>query len=1339
MKRFFSTLLVSAALAAPLSAGTVVINEVHYDPPDRTVPEEFVELHNAGDREVDVSGWFFSAGLSFTFPDGTRIAPGGFLVVAEDPRTMETSFGALGALGPFAGHLASEGETLVLRNRQGGIEDLVDYRVRFPWPLASAGRGSSMERIHPSLEGELGGSWRASGLLDSLGLEAREILGEADTVWRYRKGTSEASDPVDDWRRLDFTEDDSWLVGQTPIGFGDDDDNTVLDDMRQNYSSVYLRHGFSVSSPEEIPPLLRLRIYVDDGAIVWINGVEVARVQMGEGDVAFDGRARRSTEARWTDLLLANPSRYLVVGDNLLAIHAFNATVRSVDFSIDAALGVPDSSELDVDDLLAPPTPGEVNTVFSDQAPPQIRQVNHGPGRPESGSPFVVTARVTDPDGVASVRVRYQIVPPGGYIPAFLPLEHGRLLSNPRLPRPPNPEFEEPANWTTVEMRDDGAGGDREAGDGVYGAVLPGQPNRTLVRYRIVAEDTDGSSITVPYADDKSLNFALFVYDGVPEYVASRRSVHPDGPGHVYSPELMRSLPVYLLISREEDLRQCIAFDSRFRIPKPNEGARDKFNWEAAFVYDGVVYDHMRYRLRQANDRYGQAGKRSMRFRFNKGRYARLRDNYGREYPTRWRTINTGKMFDNKRVGNFGLTETINHDLWNRVGVPAPVTHTFHQRVVAGAEEVPAGDSGQYLGDFWGMFLAFEDYDPRFLDAHGLEDGNLYKLKDAIFSGNELKRNQGRIAVTTDADFQNIRRNLRPQRDDEWLEAHVNYDRWYPYHAVVEGIRHYDFRPADSHSKNRAWYFEPDYERSEFGRVWTLPWDSDASWGPKWNDGIDYSKNAIFAGRGKPAYKQAYRNFLREFRDLLWTDEVINQMVDDLAAFVIDFSKADRDRWRGAPREAGAQDFGPIERKIQDMKNFAFRGWSGSTGRTVPAGGRARHLDNLSNAERDATRIPATPVIRYTGPDGSPLDALTFESSEFDDPQPKDSFAGMEWRLGEISPEGAPFDPNSPRPYEWDAVWATGELEVFTSPIQVSAAAVVPGRTYRIRARMKDDTERWSHWSEPLEFSAGGPAAPIPEAEGLRVTEIMYHPRGDEDYEFIELQNVSGETLDLRDVSFRTGIRFAFRGSDVESLGPGEYVVVVKSLAVFSTRYDASELEIAGEYAGNLSNAGERIELAFGAGVAILDFAYDDAWEQFTDGTGPSLVIRDAGSPRESWGLQGSWRASLRPLGSPGSEDTEAPDGSLLPGDLNQDVRVNITDVVILLRQLFGGGASRLPCGDGSLQAEGNHALVDVNGDEAVNLSDAVYLLSYLFRRGAAPTLGTECVILADCSPACTP
>ena len=70
--------------------------------------------------------------------------------------------GITGVLGPYGGRLANEGEEVVLRAADGTFIDRVDYRVRFPWPLGSSGRGGSMELINPFLDNDLGGSWRAS-------------------------------------------------------------------------------------------------------------------------------------------------------------------------------------------------------------------------------------------------------------------------------------------------------------------------------------------------------------------------------------------------------------------------------------------------------------------------------------------------------------------------------------------------------------------------------------------------------------------------------------------------------------------------------------------------------------------------------------------------------------------------------------------------------------------------------------------------------------------------------------------------------------------------------------------------------------------------------------------------------------------------------------------------------------------------------------------------------------------------------------------------------------------------------------------------------------------------
>ncbi len=1317
----------AGSLAGASLRGDIVINEIHYEPIDKTAPEEFIELYNTGDEPVDLSGWFFSSGIRFVFDEGTTLAPGDYLVVAEDPEHIVRLFGAPNVAGPFEGRLENDGERVVLRNAVGDIEDTVDYQLQFPWPLDSGGRGSSMELIHPSLDNDLAGSWRASGFLSTAPTE-RSVVLEPAGQWRYRKGTSEASDPVDAWRNSDFVEDDTWETGQTPIGFNDDDDNTLLEDMRNNYSSVFLRRTFQFDG-ESLPEFMMAGLWVDDGCVVWINGVEVARFRF-EGDPAFDDTAPFSFEAReFQDILLPAPSAYLKRGENTIAVQAFNQSLRSNDFSIDVMLFLPNGDDLR--DVPPFPTPGSRNTAFAETAPPQIRQVDHSPQQPAEDEPISISAKVTDSDGVGSVELLYQIVLPGEFIPAFLPLPHAQLMANGDQPNPPNPAFEDPENWTTVTMLDDGGEGDELAGDSTYSAQIPAQSHRTLVRYRIRATDALGSSVRVPFPDDTSLNFACFVYNGVPEYVADHQSVHPDGPGHVYPAEVMTAIPVHHVITRAEEMTHCVSYSGSTQIPKSNERARDKFNWECAFVYDGVVYDHVRYRLRQANDRYGGSGKRSMRFRFNKGHYFAPRDQYGQRYESKWRTLNTGKGFDNKDVGNFGLTEAMNANLWNLVGVPAPWFYTYHMRVIDDAEEVPER-SGQYLGDFWGFFSGIEDYSPQFLDEHDLEDGNLYKLKDGVFNGNDLRRNQGRNAVTTDADFQNIRRSLRPERDDEWLHQHVNYDRAYYYHAVIEGIRHYDFVPADSHSKNRAWYFEP-HEGSEFGRLWTLPWDSDASWGPNWNSGIDYTLNAITARGGKLPFLIEYRNALRDFVDLVWKKDVIEPMIDDLAEFIIEFSSADRDRWRTGPSQAGRQDFGPIERKIVDMKRFAFVGWSGGSGPTVPAGGRERHLENLANSGRDRDNIPATPEVASQSPEGFPIDQLSFSVSEFSDPNEEDEFGGIHWRIGEVSPPDTPLDRERPRPYEFPAVWQT-ESAALLNPVTIPSTELEPGRTYRVRARMKDSTGRFSHWSAPIEFVAGEPTGPSAPELALRITELMYNPEGDEDYEFIELQNISGAAIELAGVEFADGIDFEFSGGEIPTLDAGAYVVVVRNRTVFEKRY-GTDVPIAGEYSGRLSNGGESVLLRFGRASTVIEFVYSDTWIASTDGGGRSLVIRDPSLDPATWNDPASWVESAQRHGSPGRAEGEVESGLQRPGNIDQDGILSVSDAIAILRILFHGVSA--PCGSGDASEPANQIVLDIDGSGGANVADALALVQYLFRRGDAPALGRECVPIEGCPDAC--
>ena len=239
--------------------------------------------------------------------------------------------------------------------------------------------------------------------------------------------------------------------------------------------------------------------------------------------------------------------------------------------------------------------------------------------------------------------------------------------------------------------------------------------------------------------------------------------------------------------------------------------------------------------------------------------------------------------------------------------------------------------------------------------------------------------------------------------------------------------------------------------------------------------------------------------------------------------------------------------------------------------------------------------------------------------------------------------------------YEIDPVWESGEItDAANTSIKIPASEVKVGRTYRVRCRMEDNSGRWSHWSNPVQFVTSEPmSAGI--LDDLRITEVMYNPpappAGDptdkDEFEFVELKNIGDENLDLSYVSFVDGINFDFSSGSITSLGPGEFVLVVRNKAAFVSRYGTNlSRTIAGEYSGKLSNTGEEITLEDFWNSTIVQFEYNDGrgWPLSADGGGHSLVTLDSAllnEPAGSLNYGGNWRASTYIGGSPGAEDPE--------------------------------------------------------------------------------------------------
>ena len=1245
MQKLLAPLIGAIGFVLPLSA-SIVINEIHYNPDVKTEPVEFVELYNTGPGAVNLAGWRFSDGLNFTFP-ATNVAAGGFVVVAQNLAAFQTKFGVAGALGPFnpdgSSGLSSTGERLALRDAANNLVDEVDYQLGFPWPTVGDPPGASIELINPSLDNNLGGSWRASGGAAGTPAQSATLL-PALSTWKYRKGTNEASSPTTAWRQPVF-DDSTWTAAPLPIGYGEVFIATPLADMTNGYSSVFLRKQFTVTNPGQYTSLV-LEAQYDDGFKCWINGVLVidGNANMSVGEVAFNATASSALEnLNFVTLnLAASPASLLVNGDNTIAVQAHNSSLAgSSDFFFDARLIAQTGGSGGT-----APTPGRVNTVFAPNAPPQIRQVDHSPNQPVAGQPVVITAKITDPDGVTNVVLQYQLVNPGSYIE----------LTNAAFTN----------NWTSLAMNDAGADGDAVAGDDTYTVTLPGalQTHRRLIRYRLIANDSGGRSIRVPYADDPQPNFAYFCYNGVPAWTGA---VQPgaggtNGVAFTVSSNEMNRLPVYHLLAVSNSFATAIGWAPG---AVNNQYGGDAYLWTGALVVDGKVYDHIGLRCRGGVWRYSM-GKNAMKFSLNRGHNLEVKDNWGRKLKANWRRLSLRaniQQGDFNHRGEQGMFEALGYRFFELAGVPSLKTVQIQFRVIDDARETVPGN--QFESDFYGNWLVVEEEDGRFLEERDLPDGNIYDME----SGTGTLNSTGPTGPLDKSDLNYLLTYGAPTPTEAWWRTNLNLSAYYSYQTIIQGIHHYDI--ADG--KN---YF---YYRNPVTRLWTvLPWDLDLTWADNMyrsdsTRGDEPFRSRVisnFASPGTfPVLSIEFRNRVREIRDLLFNNDEGFKLIDEYAALSRGSNRptildADRALWDYNPVMVNAAIINPskagqgrfyqwpneptvsksFDGCVQLMKNYLnYRSTSASLN------GANTGLDGIA----DDPAKPARPTVTYTGPSNYPINRLTFRSSNYSGGNP---FASMRWRVGEITDTNAPnYRADEPRRYEIETVWDSGPIPVFNADVTIPANVMRTGSRYRVRVQHTDSTGRASHWSAPHEFTCGIPENTADLLNYLRITEVMYNPPFG-GYEYVELYNASASiTLDLAGVSFTDGIDFTC-GSGV-TLAPGGYLLIVNTtnLPAFRTFYGVNPaVAVLGAFSGALNNAGEQLRLRTAAGGdTIAEFTYLDGrgWPPGADGGGQSLVLLDIALIAQGSGAAeyaGNWRGSTYLRGSAGRADPTPPPGPVL-------------------------------------------------------------------------------------------
>ena len=150
--------------------------------------------------------------------------------------------------------------------------------------------------------------------------------------WNYWPGTSE---PPSDWNTVNFNSS-NWNEGASGFGYGDNDDNTILNQI----ISIYIRKTFIVENIDEIEKIL-FHLDYDDGYVAYINGTEFSRRNLGPKNSAttFNQAATGLHEAEIyqggfpEEIIIDQNQLSLQNGENIIAIEVHNFSNTSSDLS----------------------------------------------------------------------------------------------------------------------------------------------------------------------------------------------------------------------------------------------------------------------------------------------------------------------------------------------------------------------------------------------------------------------------------------------------------------------------------------------------------------------------------------------------------------------------------------------------------------------------------------------------------------------------------------------------------------------------------------------------------------------------------------------------------------------------------------------------------------------------------------------------------------------------------------------------------------------------------------------------------------------------------------------
>ncbi len=208
-------------------------------------------------------------------------------------------------------------------------------------------------------------AWLALGL----GAQAQVVLIPTNAVWKF---LDDGSNQGIAWRAPGFN-DTAWMSGPAELGFGDGGTPEFRPEATQvspgpasnRHITYYFRHRFEVSAPAAITNLVA-RVMRDDGAVVYLNGVEAGRTGMDAGVVTYLTPAAlpgASGDEEFMFFLMNIDPALLLAGENVMAVEVHQNASTSSDLSFALELLVVTN---------APPLPPIGSTLI---VPPSVANV----------------------------------------------------------------------------------------------------------------------------------------------------------------------------------------------------------------------------------------------------------------------------------------------------------------------------------------------------------------------------------------------------------------------------------------------------------------------------------------------------------------------------------------------------------------------------------------------------------------------------------------------------------------------------------------------------------------------------------------------------------------------------------------------------------------------------------------------------------------------------------------------------------------------------------------------------------------------------------------------------